>query len=88
MRQTVLFAALSIMLLCGFPSEASAFCEADCIRNCERVYGTVQPDRDTCVNTTHLCRRYRGRPCWGRPGSNPYESVVGPKAKRPSWTQQ
>jgi hypothetical protein len=87
MRQIIVLTALSIMLLCGSSSEAGAWCERDCIKNCEKRVGTTAAERDTCVNTTAACHRFRGQKCYGYPERNPLESVVGPKARRPYWVQ-
>jgi hypothetical protein len=87
MRKIVILTALSVTLICGFSSGASAWCERDCIKNCEKRFGTITPERDVCVNTTALCRRFRGQRCYGYPENNPLESVVGPKARRPAWVQ-
>ena len=62
-------------------------CERDCINACEKFVGTLKPNLDHCVRNA-ACHRLRGRRCYGYPQKNPLESVVGPKARRPSWVQQ
>ena len=77
-------ALLEVHAELGGWGRGSAWCESDCIANCEKRVGTAQPERDNCVYNTARCSQHRGRPCYGYPKRNPLESVVGPKAKRPA----